>query len=137
VAEQKDAVKIASKMKETKKQRSFDTLKLIAQNITLRTHGLKLLSPVTARLRKHLTQKVKLKLETMLNCIAEGIEKSPSVDQTDLFVFIYGLIDDWVSQENCKTEISPVCLSAKVKLIEASGEMVENFALGMSHFVRI
>ncbi|KAJ8449660.1 hypothetical protein Cgig2_001316 [Carnegiea gigantea] len=134
VAEQKDVVKIASKMKETKKQRSFDTLKLIAQIITFRTHGLKLLSPVTARLRKHLTQKVKLKLETMLNCIAEGIEKNPSVDQTDLFVFIYGLIDDWVSQENRKTEISPDCMSAKVKLIETSSEMVDKSCTGNEPF---
>lgn len=148
VAEQKDVEKIASKMKETKKQRSFDTLKLIAQNVTFRTHGLKLLSPVTAHLRKHLTQKVKLKLETMLNCIAEGIEKNPSVDQTDLFVFIYGLIDDWVSQENRKMEISPDGVSAKVKLIETNSEMVEKsctrnepfcshlitvFALGLLH----
>ncbi|KAJ8444736.1 hypothetical protein Cgig2_030410 [Carnegiea gigantea] len=133
VAEQKDVQKIASKMKETKKQRCFDTLKLIAQNVTFRTHGLKLLSPVTGRLQKHLTPKVKLKLETILNYIAEGTEKNPSVDQTDLFVFIYGLIDDW----NRKTEISLDGVSAKVKLIETSSEMVEKSSLGMNHCVRI
>ncbi|BBG99024.1 hypothetical protein Prudu_008587 [Prunus dulcis] len=51
VAEEKDVEKIASKMKETKKQKSFETLRLIAQSITFKSHALKLLSPVTAQLR--------------------------------------------------------------------------------------
>lgn len=116
VAEQKDVEKVASKMKETRKQMSFGTLKLIAQNVTFKTHGLKLLSPVIAHLHKHLTPKVNLKLETMLNHIAEGVERNSSVDQTDLFIFVYGLIDDWLSKENSTSEVS----SAKEKLKEAS-----------------
>lgn len=141
VAEQKDVEKIASKMKETRKQMSFDTLNLIAQNVTFRTHGLKLLSPVIARLQKHLTPKVKLKLETMLNHIAEGIEKNPSVDQTDLFVFVYSLIDDWLSEENRKGEISSGVVSAKVKLSETSREMVGKSCIGnkplFSHLIPV
>ncbi|KMT14841.1 hypothetical protein BVRB_3g065640 isoform B [Beta vulgaris subsp. vulgaris] len=104
VSEQKEVEKVAFKMKETRKQMSFDSLKLIAENVTFKTHGLKLLSPVTAHMKKHLTPKVKLKLETMLTHIADGIEKNSSVDQTDLFIFIYSLIDDWLSDENRKSE---------------------------------
>ncbi|XP_031259480.1 small subunit processome component 20 homolog isoform X1 [Pistacia vera] len=100
VAEEKEVEKIASKMIETKKQKSFETLELIAKNITFKTHALKLLSVVTTHLQMHLTPKTKSKLESMLNHIAAGIDCNQSVDQTDLFVFIYGLIEDRMKEEN-------------------------------------
>ncbi|KAK4855629.1 hypothetical protein QYF36_009198 [Acer negundo] len=101
VSEQKEVEKIASKMIETRKQKSFETLESIARNISFKTHALKLLSFVTI----HLTPKVESKFESMLDHIAAGIECNPSVDQTDLFVFIYGLIEDRIKEENGKHEI--------------------------------
>jgi U3 small nucleolar RNA-associated protein 20 len=99
VAEQKEVEKIASKMKETKRKTSFESLKLVAQNVTFKSNALKLLGPVTTHLQKHVTQSVKGKLENMLHCIAAGIESNPSVDQTDLFVFIYGIVEDGLKNE--------------------------------------
>lgn len=99
VAEEKEVDKIASKMKETRKNKSFDTLKLISQNVTFRTHASKLLSPVNAYLQKHLTQKMKVKFEMMLHHIALGIEHNPSVELSELFIFVYGLIEDNVTEE--------------------------------------
>ncbi|XP_004492742.1 uncharacterized protein [Cicer arietinum] len=99
VAEQKEVEKIASKMKETRRKKSFETLKLVAQNVTFKSHALKLLAPVTAHLQKHVTQNVKGKLENMLHSIAAGIESNPSVDQSDLFVFIYGVIEGGLKNE--------------------------------------
>ncbi|KNA06859.1 hypothetical protein SOVF_177220 isoform A [Spinacia oleracea] len=130
VAEQKEVEKVAFKMKETRKQMSFDTLKLIAQNVTFKTHGLKLLSPVTAHMQKHLTPKVKLKLETMLTHIAEGFEKNSSVDQTDLFIFIFGLIDDWLCEEKRKKEALLVEGSGKDKSIDANSKVVMKCYVG-------
>ncbi|CAH2042255.1 unnamed protein product [Thlaspi arvense] len=106
VSEEKEVEKIASKMKETRRLKSFETLKLIAQNITFKTFSLKLLSPVTSHLQKHLSPKLKSKLEIMLNHIASGIEGNPSVNQTDLFVFLYGLVDDGVTYESCSDRSS-------------------------------
>ncbi|XP_013706551.1 U3 small nucleolar RNA-associated protein 20 [Brassica napus] len=100
VAEQKDVDKFKSKMKETGKSMSFETLKLISENVTFREHALKLLSPVTAQLRWHLTPKIKPDLVKMLQHIAVGIEGNPSVDQVDLFVFIYGCVDDGINNRN-------------------------------------
>lgn len=108
VSEEKEVEKIASKMKETRKRKSFETLQLIAQSITFKTHAVKLLSPVTSNLQKHLNPKVKTKLETMLNHIALGIERNPSVDQTDLFIFLYGLIEDGIKNEQNKGESSSI-----------------------------
>lgn len=108
VAEEKEVEKIASKMKETKKQKSFETLKLIAQSITFKSHALKLLSPVITQFEKHLTPKTKTKLESMLNNIAAGIECNPTVDQNDLFIFVHSLIEDGIKEENGKGESSLV-----------------------------
>ncbi|KAG6399207.1 hypothetical protein SASPL_140683 [Salvia splendens] len=74
VSDEKEVEKIASKMKETRKQKSYETLKLIAQSVTFKTQALKLLSPVTVNLHKQLNQNLKLKLENMLKHIAaDGI----------------------------------------------------------------
>ncbi|XP_065859552.1 U3 small nucleolar RNA-associated protein 20-like [Euphorbia lathyris] len=106
VAEEKEVEKIASKMKETRKLESFETLKIIAQSVTFKSHSLKLLSPVNTYMQKHLTPKLKNKLESMLNNIASGIECNPSVDQTDLLIFIYGFVEDFINEENGQSENS-------------------------------
>ncbi|CAN8326706.1 unnamed protein product [Cochlearia groenlandica] len=94
VAEQKGVDKFASKMKETGKEKSFETLKLIAENVTFGSNALKLLSPVTAQLQRHLTPNVKKNLEKMLKEIGDGIEGNPSANQGDLFLFIYSCLKD-------------------------------------------
>ncbi|KAK2988996.1 hypothetical protein RJ640_013987 [Escallonia rubra] len=147
VSEEKEVDKIASKMKETRKNKSFETLKLIAQSITFNTHALKLLLPVTVHLKKQLTPKVKWKLETMLNHIAAGIECNPSVNQTDLFIFTYGLIEDGITKKNRKVESSSFTRASKQdkdgvsSKITTSGRLIDtdpqcshlitDFALGM------
>ncbi|XP_073273960.1 uncharacterized protein [Primulina huaijiensis] len=99
VSEEKEVEKIASRMKETRKQKSYETVKLIAQSITFKTHALKLLSPFKLYLHKQLTQKVKSKLENILSNIAAGIVCNSSVDQTEFFVFTYGLVEDCIKDE--------------------------------------
>uniref|UniRef100_A0A7N1A2N7 ARM repeat superfamily protein n=1 Tax=Kalanchoe fedtschenkoi TaxID=63787 RepID=A0A7N1A2N7_KALFE len=93
VSEEKEVEKIAFKMKETRKRKSFETLRLIAGNVTFKSRAMELLAPVTSRLKKHITPKVKSKLEGMLEQIAGGITCNPSIDPTDLFVFVYGLLE--------------------------------------------
>ncbi|KAG2589626.1 small subunit processome component 20 homolog [Panicum virgatum] len=112
VAEQKEVEKIASKMKETKKRMSFETLKLIAQSITFSQHSLKkLISPVSSHLQKQLTPKLKTKLEMMLHNIALGIECNPSTETSNLFTIVYWLIKDTTtgseSESKENTQSSP------------------------------
>ena len=112
VAEQKEVEKLASKMKETKKRMSFETLKLIAQSITFRADLLKkIISPVSLHLQKQLTPKLKTRLEMMLHNIALGIECNPSTETSNLFIFVYCLIEDTItgSRSECKenTQSSP------------------------------
>ncbi|EFH69737.1 predicted protein [Arabidopsis lyrata subsp. lyrata] len=101
VYEQKEELKTAfKKKKETVKRKSPETLKIIAENITFRSNVLKLLSPVTAQLQRPLTPKLISKLKEMLRCIAAGIEGNPSVDQRDLFCFIYERVVDGINNRN-------------------------------------
>ena len=84
---------------------SFETLKLIAQSITFRTDLLKkIISPVSLHLQKQLTPKLKTRLEMMLHNIALGIECNPSTETSNLFIFVYCLIEDTItgSRSECK-----------------------------------
>ncbi|KAL8494904.1 hypothetical protein ACS0TY_019169 [Phlomoides rotata] len=149
VSEEKEVEKIASKMKETRKQKSYETLKFIAQSITFKTHATKLLSSVTVHLHTQINQKTKLKLESMLNHIADGIECNPSVKQTELFIFVDWLIKDGISDEGNEHEHSSVSRAGKldrdaegVQTIQANrlvnvdrrfSHLIAVFALGVLH----
>ncbi|KAI3837631.1 hypothetical protein MKX03_029756 [Papaver bracteatum] len=150
VAEEKDVEKIASKMKETRQRKSFETLELIARNVTFNeSNAMKLLSPVKAHLQKYLTPRKKSKLETMLKQIATGIECNTSVDQKDLFTFVYGLIKDGMTEEAPKgkdlllTKPSKISSKASSNKKDASSHLVSygsqsshvitGFALGLLH----
>lgn len=149
VAEEKEVEKIASKMKETRKNKSFDTLKLVAQNITFKTHALKLLSPIKRHLQKHLTPKVQAKLDAVLHHIAAGISCNRTVDQTDMFVFVYGLIEDGIAEENLRGSDASIVNISELHSHEMSKEgnharrvltsgshnshLITVFALGLLH----
>uniref|UniRef100_A0A0D3CD05 Uncharacterized protein n=1 Tax=Brassica oleracea var. oleracea TaxID=109376 RepID=A0A0D3CD05_BRAOL len=92
--DKKDSIRRRKKKKETIKHKSLDPLRLIAENVTCRSHALTLLSPVTKQLQGPMTSKLKSTLTDMLKHIAIGLEGNPSVDQGDLFCFIYHRVDD-------------------------------------------
>ncbi|CAN4120834.1 unnamed protein product [Withania somnifera] len=126
VSEEKEVEKIASKMKETRKQKSYDTLKLIAQSITFKTHALKLLAPILKHLQKQLTPKVKSKLENMLSHIAAGIQCNPSVNQMELFIFGYGLIKDGIRDESLGHAESISLMEGQQKNDGISGQIAKS-----------
>ncbi|XP_060178660.1 uncharacterized protein LOC132608895 isoform X2 [Lycium barbarum] len=126
VSEEKEVEKIASKMKETRKQKSYDTLKLIAQSITFKTHALKLLAPILKNLQKQLTSKVKSKLENMLAHIAAGIQCNPSVNQMELFIFGYGLIKDGIRDESPGHAETSTSMESKQKKDGVSSQIAKS-----------
>ncbi|XP_047962279.1 small subunit processome component 20 homolog [Salvia hispanica] len=147
VSDEKEVEKIASKMKETRKQKSYETLKLIAQNVTFKTHALKLLSPVTVNLHKQYDQKLKIKLETMLRHISAGIESNPSVEQKELFIFVNCLIKDGLGDEGnvqgygsiswavCRDaeSIQPIESNRLVNVDQQFSHLITVFALDVLH----
>ncbi|CAN6446079.1 unnamed protein product [Victoria cruziana] len=113
VGEQKEVGKIASKLKEARKKKSFETLKLIAKSIIFKTNAVKLFSPIRIHLKKPLPRENAM-VEEMLRNIAEGIERNPSVDQADLLVFIYGLVEDYLAGERFRSE-EPAALQNTIR----------------------
>ncbi|ESQ34339.1 hypothetical protein EUTSA_v10009353mg [Eutrema salsugineum] len=141
VHEPKEDEKTLSKKtkKETKTRESRDTMKWIAENVTFRSYAVKLLDPVTSKLEGPMTLTLKTELEKMLKHIVAGIERNPSVDQGDLFCFIYdrfintksGLGDQASSQPSKKKTKSG-------HLQETSGakscpHLITRFALDLLH----
>ncbi|PKA51950.1 hypothetical protein AXF42_Ash008179 [Apostasia shenzhenica] len=148
VAQEKEVDKLASKMKETRKNKSFETLKLISQNITFAKHAMKLLFTIREQLAKHLTPKSKKKLEMMLFHIASGIECNPSAGSAELFIFVYGLVEDSITNESTHAKGSSECainlnsslnVVNKGKSLHSSNLVVKDchlisvFALGLLH----
>ncbi|KAG0488452.1 hypothetical protein HPP92_007263 [Vanilla planifolia] len=148
VAEEKEVGKIASKMKETRRNKSFETLKLISQSITFKTHAIRLLSRICKHMEQHLTPKTKRKLEIMLLNIASGIECNPSVQTNELFIFVYGLIEDGIVSEfsQCRGRLEALTNEKslhdpkekeKISCINAIGmknsHLISVFALGVLH----
>ncbi|KAG0488446.1 hypothetical protein HPP92_007018 [Vanilla planifolia] len=148
VAEEKEVGKIASKMKETRRNKSFETLKLISQSITFKTLAIRLLSRICKHMEQHLTPKTKRKLEIMLLNIASGIECNPSVQTDELFIFVYGLIEDSIASEfsQCRGRLEALTNEKslhdpkekeKISCINAIGmknsHLISVFALGVLH----
>ncbi|KAK1435340.1 hypothetical protein QVD17_01101 [Tagetes erecta] len=133
VSEEKEVDKIASKMKETKKKKSFETLKLVAENITFKTHALKLMSVVKRHLQKQLTPKLKSKLENMLRHIASGFECNPSVNQQDILVFTYGLIEDGLNGNQGSEHKNDEASSTRSQYHSQCSHLITVFALGILH----
>ncbi|XP_057867600.2 uncharacterized protein LOC131074886 isoform X2 [Cryptomeria japonica] len=99
VAQEKEVEKIASKMKETKNSKSYESLQLISQNITFHRRASALLKPVEHNLHKTLAPKEKVKVESMLRYIAAGLQSNISLGPQDLLVFVYGLVEDGLQDE--------------------------------------
>ncbi|KAI3823108.1 hypothetical protein L1987_04536 [Smallanthus sonchifolius] len=133
VSEEKEVDKIASKMKETRKKKSFETLKLIAENITFKTHASKLMSLITGHLQKQLTPKLKSKLQTMLHHIASGIEGNPTVNQQDILIFTYGLIKDGVNGNQGTEHKNDDVSSTRSHSRSQCSHLITVFALGILH----
>ncbi|KAH9312456.1 hypothetical protein KI387_027491 [Taxus chinensis] len=108
VAEEKEVEKIASKMKETRNSKSFESLQLIARNITFHRLAGTLLGPVKHNLHRTLASKEKVKVESMLRYLATGLQSNRSVGPQDLLVFVYALVEDGLEEEKIgrKTNVS-------------------------------
>ncbi|KAK1276802.1 hypothetical protein QJS04_geneDACA000746 [Acorus gramineus] len=75
----------------------------------------------------HVAPKTKTKLEMMLHHIALGIGCNPSVDPTDLFVFVYGIIEDHITEENLRA-------ASEIRIrVSQSSYLITVFALGLLH----
>lgn len=84
---------------------SFNSLKLIAENVSTKSEALQLVCVVVDWLKFHLNSKRKSILEKMIHEISYGFEGNMCFDQDDMFEFIYELLYDGVGNSGFALEV--------------------------------
>jgi U3 small nucleolar RNA-associated protein 20 len=91
--QEKDAEEYISKMKEVKSSKSFDTMDIVSRSSTP-AHLIKLVSPIKALLLERINAKMVSKIDELLRRIGLGILQNPTVNNRDILVFCYELIQE-------------------------------------------
>jgi U3 small nucleolar RNA-associated protein 20 len=99
--QEKDAEEYISKMKEVKSSKSYDSMDLISR-ATTPTHLVDLILPVKSLLQERLNSKIVSKIDELLRRIGLGILQNPTVQDRDILVFCYELV-----QEVYRTSANP------------------------------
>lgn len=91
--QEKDAEEYISKMKEVKSSKSFDSMDIVARSATP-AHLIKLVVPIRSLLLEKLNARMVQKIDELVRRIGLGILQNPTVNNRDILVFCYELIQD-------------------------------------------
>lgn len=91
--QEKDAEEYISKMKEVKSSKSFDTIDIVSRSSTP-AHLIKLVNPIKSLLLERINAKMVQKIDELLRRIGLGILQNPTVNNRDILVFCYELIQE-------------------------------------------
>ena len=91
--QEKDAEEYISKMKEVRSSKSFDTIDIISRSSTP-AHLIKLINPIKSLLLERINAKMVQKIDELLRRIGLGILQNPTVNNRDILVFCYELIQE-------------------------------------------
>ncbi|KAF2653410.1 hypothetical protein K491DRAFT_751402 [Lophiostoma macrostomum CBS 122681] len=97
--QEKDAEEYISKMREVKSSKSYDSIDILAR-FTLPTHLVNFVLPVKSLLLERLTAKMVQKIDELLRRIGLGILQNQSVQDREILVFCYELIQDVYSSSS-------------------------------------
>ncbi|KAL9093590.1 MAG: hypothetical protein Q9165_003985 [Trypethelium subeluteriae] len=91
--QEKDAEEYASRMKEVKSSKSFDSMEMIAR-VTTTDHLSKLIQPLQALLLEKLDGKMVRKIDELLRRIGLGVSQNEAIGNRDVLVFCYEIIQE-------------------------------------------
>ncbi|KAH8724417.1 armadillo-type protein [Phaeosphaeriaceae sp. PMI808] len=91
--QEKDAEEYISKMKEVKSSKSFDSMDIVARSTTP-AHLIKLVVPIRSLLLEKMNARMVQKIDELLRRIGLGILQNPTVNNRDILVFCYELIQE-------------------------------------------
>eukprot|EP00897_Mesotaenium_endlicherianum_P002352 jgi/Mesen1/2144/ME000152S01235 len=114
VGAEKEVEAVAGRMKETKHQRSYESMRLLARAVTFRACAGALLRPVRANLGRSLDPKVRVKVEEMLRHLSAGVLANPTATPSDVLVFVHALVEDGVAGERAHARVLAEKKRAKV-----------------------
>ena len=99
VGQEKDNEDYVSQMKEVKRNKSFDSMELLAKSATI-PHLTKLVRPLQTLLTGHLSAKLVLQIDKLLRRIGAGLSCNPATENRDILIFAYEVIQDLYRQNN-------------------------------------
>jgi U3 small nucleolar RNA-associated protein 20 len=91
--QEKDADEYISKMKEVKSSKSFDSMDIVARSATP-SHLIKLVLPIRSLLIERINARMVQKIDELLRRIGLGVLQNPTVNNRDILVFCYELIQE-------------------------------------------
>ncbi|KAK2753509.1 U3 snoRNP protein [Arachnomyces sp. PD_36] len=91
--QEKDAEEYISQMKEVKSSKSYDSMELLAKNISIRSLA-DLIRPIQTFLGEKLTAGLVKKIDELLRRIGVGLLRNPEAESRDLLVFCYEVIKE-------------------------------------------
>ncbi|KAH7080773.1 armadillo-type protein [Paraphoma chrysanthemicola] len=132
--QEKDAEEYISKMKEVKSSKSFDSMDIVARSATP-THLIRLVTPIKSLLLEKLNARMVQKIDELLRRIGLGILQNPTVNDRDILVFCYELIQE-VYRASATTETkSKIDPKNKRYLINMRGAAKSGARLSTSSYV--
>ncbi|KAF1916291.1 armadillo-type protein [Ampelomyces quisqualis] len=132
--QEKDAEEYISKMKEVKSSKSFDSMDIVARSTTP-AHLIKLVIPIRSLLLEKLNARMVQKIDELLRRIGLGVLQNPTVNNRDILVFCYELIQEVYrasATTDTKTKIDP---KNKRYLINMRGAAKSGARLSTSSYV--
>jgi U3 small nucleolar RNA-associated protein 20 len=105
--QEKDAEEYISKMKEVKSSKSFDTMDIMARS-TSPSNLFALISPIKSLLQEKLHPRMVTKIDELLRRIGLGVLQNPTVNNRDILVFGYELIQEVYKSNNSTAKVEHV-----------------------------
>lgn len=118
--QEKDAEEYISKMKEVKSSKSFDSMDLIARSTTP-GHLVELVLPIKSLLQEKLNARTVQKIDELLRRIGLGALQNPTVNNRDILMFSYELIQEVYKSNNSTERVEHVDPRNRKFLINMKG----------------
>ncbi|KAF2031912.1 hypothetical protein EK21DRAFT_62225 [Setomelanomma holmii] len=132
--QEKDAEEYISKMKEVKSSKSFDSMDIITRSATP-AHLIKLVLPIRSLLLEKLNARMVQKIDELLRRIGLGILQNPTVNDRDILVFCYELIQEVYKASATPDTKSKIDPKNKRYLINMRGPAKSGARLSTSSYV--
>jgi U3 small nucleolar RNA-associated protein 20 len=132
--QEKDAEEYISKMKEVKSSKSFDSMDIVTRSATP-AHLIKLVIPIRSLLLEKLNARMVQKIDELLRRIGMGVLQNPTVNNRDILVFCYELIQEVYKASATTDTKSKIDPKNKRYLINMRGAAKSGARLSTSSYV--
>jgi U3 small nucleolar RNA-associated protein 20 len=132
--QEKDAEEYISQMKEVKSSKSFDSMDIVSRSATPASL-IKLVIPIRSLLLEKLNARMVQKIDELLRRIGMGVLQNPTVNNRDILVFCYELIQEVYKASATTDKKSKIDPKNKRYLINMRGAAKSGARLSTSSYI--